>query len=153
MSRREDLKRSAGVSKAMKVVDEETRKHVLQKRLASLEADNYQEETFDDEEDDNEGGSDKRKKMKASGTLKSGRSPLRRKLKSLDRILDEERYIKEGIIPYDMIAAAPSKIPSRKFCSVCGYIGQYTCTRCGSRFCSIRCNSNHKETRCLKFSI
>ena len=32
----------------------------------------------------------------------------------------------------------------------CIYFSNYTCTQCGSRFCSIKCNSTHKETRCLK---
>lgn len=54
---------------------------------------------------------------------------------------------------YITVAACPSKFPARQFCSVCGYFGQYTCTRCGLRFCSIKCNEHHKETRCLKFSM
>lgn len=54
---------------------------------------------------------------------------------------------------YWSAAATSSALPARQnFCSVCGYIGNYSCVRCGSRFCSIKCNTNHKETRCLKFS-
>jgi hypothetical protein len=57
-------------------------------------------------------------------------------------------------VDYHSIAAGPSVFPARQcFCSVCGYIGHYSCTRCGSKFCSIRCNENHKETRCFKFSM
>lgn len=44
------------------------------------------------------------------------------------------------------LAAAP-----RKFCSVCGDMSNYTCTRCGSRYCSRKCYTVHTETRCLKF--
>ena len=50
------------------------------------------------------------------------------------------------------IEAPDSKQPPRPFCSVCGYHGLYTCTRCGSRFCSLKCSEQHKETRCLKFA-
>jgi HIT zinc finger len=53
---------------------------------------------------------------------------------------------------YISVAALPSTRPTRAFCSVCGYTGQYTCTRCGCRFCSSKCLSSHRETRCLKFA-
>ena len=137
----------------MRVVDEDTRRHVLQKRLQALEADNFQEETFNEEEEEDADGGPKRKKSKGSYVSKSGSAVLRRKPKSLDRILDEARYMKKEAIPYDVVAAGASVLPRRHFCSVCGFVGTYTCTRCGSRFCSVRCNNNHKETRCLKFSI
>ncbi|RYH31964.1 hypothetical protein EON65_01490 [archaeon] len=57
-------------------------------------------------------------------------------------------------VNYYTIAAQPSQVTSNHpFCSVCGYLGNYTCIRCGSRFCSVRCNNSHSETRCMKFSI
>ena len=56
------------------------------------------------------------------------------------------------LLPYLSIAALPSKTSTRYFCSVCGYFGTYTCTRCGCRFCCTKCLLSHKETRCLKFS-
>ena len=57
-------------------------------------------------------------------------------------------------VNYYTIAAKPSAFPARQcFCSVCGFIGHYSCTRCGSKFCSIKCNESHKETRCFKFSM
>lgn len=57
-------------------------------------------------------------------------------------------------VNYYTIAARPSAFPARQcFCSVCGFIGHYSCTRCGSKFCSIKCNESHKETRCFKFSM
>jgi zinc finger HIT domain-containing protein 1 len=148
MSRRE----GRAVSKSMRVVDEETRLHVQQKRLAALEADNYQEETFNEEEEDAADGGSKRKKAKGSYISRGGSAVLKRKPKSLEKILDEARYCR-GVIPYDAVNAPPSTTPTRKFCSVCGHVGSYTCTRCGSRYCSIKCCENHKETRCLKFSI
>ena len=151
MSKRET--RVSTLSRAMRVVDEDTRRHVQQKRLQALEADNYQEETFDDEEDEDAEGGSKRKKSKGGYISRSGSAVLKRKPKTLDRILDEARYASKDAIAYDAVAAGPSARSKRHFCSVCGYIGSYTCTRCGSRFCSVRCNNNHKETRCLKFSI
>ena len=55
-------------------------------------------------------------------------------------------------LSYLSVAVLPSKTPPRSFCSVCGYIGTYACTRCGSRYCCSKCLANHKETRCLKFA-
>ena len=86
-----------------------------------------------------------------------------RPVKSLERILlDNGIYtsagkstenLEEPSINYLTVAVQPSKLPARQFCSVCGYEGIYKCTRCGSRYCSVKCNNNHKETRCLKFSM
>jgi hypothetical protein len=42
---------------------------------------------------------------------------------------------------------------SRHFCAVCGYLGDYACTRCGARSCSLRCQTSHQETRCLNQSM
>ena len=56
-----------------------------------------------------------------------------------------------GIPTYTTIAAGPpSSGAPRKFCSVCGFPSQYTCSRCGMRFCCRKCNQIHSETRCLK---
>jgi HIT zinc finger len=54
-----------------------------------------------------------------------------------------------GSQAYLLTAAGPSIYPGRPHCSVCGMKGPYSCTRCGSRFCSARCGAQHKETRCL----
>lgn len=45
----------------------------------------------------------------------------------------------------------PSSSARRQFCSVCGYFSNYTCTICGARFCCIRCQKVHTDTRCQKF--
>lgn len=42
-----------------------------------------------------------------------------------------------------------SSVPSRQFCMVCGYEGKYTCTKCGTRYCSSKCGHHHQETRCI----
>ena len=45
----------------------------------------------------------------------------------------------------------PSSTARRYFCSVCGYFANYTCVVCGARFCCIRCQKVHLDTRCQKF--
>ncbi|XP_052176763.1 SWR1 complex subunit 6 isoform X2 [Diospyros lotus] len=45
----------------------------------------------------------------------------------------------------------PSSTSRRHFCTVCGFTANYTCVRCGMRFCAIRCQNIHSDTRCLKF--
>ncbi|KAI8574069.1 hypothetical protein RHMOL_Rhmol01G0325900 [Rhododendron molle] len=45
----------------------------------------------------------------------------------------------------------PSSTTRRHFCTVCGFTAKYTCVRCGMRFCAIRCQNIHNDTRCLKF--
>ncbi|KAJ6832783.1 SWR1 complex subunit 6 [Iris pallida] len=45
----------------------------------------------------------------------------------------------------------PSASSRRHFCTVCGFTANYTCVRCGVRFCSCRCQVIHNDTRCLKF--
>lgn len=37
--------------------------------------------------------------------------------------------------------------------SLCSFTAPYTCTRCGMRFCSTKCNNMHQETRCLKWAV
>ncbi|CAJ0836144.1 20801_t:CDS:2 [Entrophospora sp. SA101] len=47
---------------------------------------------------------------------------------------------------YLTAAVGPSKFPSRKFCSVCGFLSKYTCRTCGMKYCSLKCLETHKET-------
>ncbi len=155
----------------MKVVDQETRKEAHNRRLAALEADNYIEESFNDgddnydESDESENEKHSKKQKKISNKNKNDKYSkdfiqkwANKKQKSLERIIDEQQYILQPDHPdfvpnYLSACAAHSTFPARHFCSVCGNFSDYTCTRCGQRFCSIKCNNNHKETRCLKFSI
>lgn len=53
-------------------------------------------------------------------------------------------YLKAAVGP-------PSTSSRRHYCSVCGSSANYTCVRCGTRFCSCRCQVIHNDTRCLKF--
>ncbi|KAM7522023.1 hypothetical protein LguiA_011925 [Lonicera macranthoides] len=57
---------------------------------------------------------------------------------------DVPSYLKAAVGP-------PSSTSRRHFCTVCGFTGKYTCVRCGMRFCAIRCQNIHNDTRCLKF--
>lgn len=77
------------------------------------------------------------------------------KPKPLDRIIFEQGYETNDPAAgpnYLTVRAGPSTIPARRFCSVCGQNSDYNCTRCGQRYCSMRCNAHHKETRCMKLS-
>jgi hypothetical protein len=57
----------------------------------------------------------------------------------------------KGAVNYRTAVSTPSPLPPRKICSVCGFSGAYTCSRCGSRFCGIHCQDVHKETKCVRF--
>jgi hypothetical protein len=64
----------------------------------------------------------------------------------------ELERLPEGAPSYLTAAVGPPTTAApRKFCSVCGDVSTYTCTRCGSRYCGRRCHAVHTETRCLKF--
>ncbi|GMG98203.1 hypothetical protein Nepgr_000043 [Nepenthes gracilis] len=53
-------------------------------------------------------------------------------------------YLKAAVGP-------PSSTSRRNLCTVCGFTANYTCVRCGVRFCCIQCQNIHNDTRCLKF--
>ncbi|KAG4974666.1 hypothetical protein JHK87_031487 [Glycine soja] len=54
---------------------------------------------------------------------------------------------------YWKAAVGPPSSSSRcHFCTVCAFSANYTCVRCGMRFCSYRCQNVHNDTRCLKFA-
>uniref|UniRef100_A0AC35UEG8 HIT-type domain-containing protein n=1 Tax=Rhabditophanes sp. KR3021 TaxID=114890 RepID=A0AC35UEG8_9BILA len=54
-----------------------------------------------------------------------------------------KRY--EGI--YFKVVSGEPKDLQRKFCQPCGFLGKYTCTKCGTPFCSINCRDIHNDTR------
>lgn len=170
--------RTVVVSKAMAKVDEGARFEARDRRLQMLEADNYVENESaapDDDaayDDDNEGVMQRKKKQKLINKVgvKLNKWALRR-VKPLERLVFEEGYnkgkeddlfgtsadtciVRLGTYPnYASINADSSSLPPRKFCSVCGLDGIYACSRCGMRYCTIKCNNQHKETRCLKFAL
>lgn len=54
---------------------------------------------------------------------------------------------------YLSVVAGASTRPPRRFCCVCGFFAVYACTRCGSRYCRVKCGDQHKESGCLKFGL
>ncbi|CAN0245737.1 unnamed protein product [Ectocarpus sp. 12 AP-2014] len=169
---RTKTKRASGrtvvLSKSMRVVDEETRNQVKDARLEALEADNYTEDHGGEQDDEFALDEDDERGDRPRGRSRAGKAPgnksknkgekdpwKERKFKSLHQVLYEltnELSAYPGGATALSIEAPVSKHPPRAFCSVCGYHGLYTCTRCGSRFCSSKCCEQHKETRCLKFA-
>ena len=103
------------------------------------------------------GSKKKRKKSRVDGGMRKTRGMISgnaRGPKGFKDWLDEAELdsLPEGEPSYLTAAAGPPKTRSaRKLCSVCGVFSNYTCTRCGTKFCSIRCHTVHSETRCLKF--
>ncbi|KAF1322507.1 Inward rectifier k channel protein, partial [Globisporangium splendens] len=86
-----------------------------------------------------------------------GRKAKKWKVKSLAQLVFEEHGAGDSFDPnvpnYITVAAAASTHPARRFCCVCGFFAAYSCTRCGSRYCRIKCGDQHKESGCLKFGL
>lgn len=99
------------------------------------------------------------KKVELHQAISLGKRKRRGKL-DLQRVFDPEYYhvpdefadSKLQFSTYLSVTAQPSKQAGRFFCSVCGYWSKYSCTRCGLRYCSLKCQDVHKETRCIKFA-
>ena len=161
--------RNVVISKAMRYVDEETRREHRERRLQSLECDNYMESELTGQVDGKDGDEydeeerdvgPKAKKKRLATVSKSSNKWASRAVKPLERLL-----LDNGIVPsmagsvgmevnYYSAMALPSVYPPRQcFCSVCGYLSNYSCVRCGSKYCSIKCNEHHKETKCFKISM
>lgn len=103
------------------------------------------------------GGAKKKKRRKGSGVQRRTRAGLTesRGPKSFSILLEEAELdlLPDNQPSYLAAAVGPSKIAApRPWCTVCGFQAPYTCTRCGSRFCSRKCYALHSETRCLKFT-
>lgn len=85
---------------------------------------------------------------------RQGKALEKRAARSLMDVLQEANL--ESVPPhvptYSRAAVGPPSTSSRRhYCSVCGSSATYTCVRCGTRFCSCRCQVIHNDTRCLKF--
>lgn len=134
---------------------------VTKRRLESLENDNFTQETVILEEVEQvEQDSDepefstpkKKKKIRKKGKADKLKEKyfLRR---NLETVLYSEKVdqLPPDVPSYYNCNAAPSKKPKRHFCSICGYFANYTCTKCGMRFCCVKCKDSHEESRCQKF--
>jgi len=103
------------------------------------------------------GGNDDGEERKADD--KGGREAAREEQQEAPREEEEEEEEEEDEEEeeerpnYVSIAAPAPACPPRRFCTVCGHWGVYSCSRCLMRTCSMRCMETHKETRCLKFGL
>ena len=92
------------------------------------------------------------KSRRASNALAPGAPGKTRRhciVKSLQHALDEEatEAMPSHVPTYLSAAAAPSRLPQRRFCTTCGYFAGYTCQRCLARYCSQACLATHQETK------
>lgn len=137
-------------------VDEDSRNAAVQQRVGNrverLENDNWEEapileedlEDLDFQLDEDEEGhfpKDPRKRT-------AKRRPWKEKagLKTLGTLIEESHFdaIPRLLPTYQTALAKLPARPVRSFCTGCGQPAPYTCTLCGARFCSIRCNRNHR---------
>uniref|UniRef100_K7GGG3 Zinc finger HIT-type containing 1 n=3 Tax=Cryptodira TaxID=8464 RepID=K7GGG3_PELSI len=73
--------------------------------------------------------------------------------KNFQALLEEQNLSTSEGPNYLTACAAPSSLPQRHFCAVCGLPSHYTCVSCGARYCCVRCLGTHQETRCLKWTV
>jgi len=127
----------------------------LLQHLADLEKDNFgfteEDAALAIAEEDAEGPFVKKKKRKKSGLRRLRKYNINRVFQEEAEQLQQKKDAEEAT--YFSVQAEPSRQPARHFCSVCGYFANYTCTKCNSRFCCIRCKNTHEEHRCLKFRV
>lgn len=143
-----------------RVLDEASRIRRARKALNALEQDNFHEDPhadlvmskkvpkFDENLSDQTNGRPRKMKRKNGDFVKA------KYRKNFLQLLEDDRVMfDETNEPCYSSAQAPeSKLPERHFCAVCGFPSNYTCTVCGTRYCSIRCLGIHQDTRCLKWT-
>ncbi|GMF14960.1 unnamed protein product [Phytophthora lilii] len=147
-------------------VDDDTRNEVRNARLDALEADNFGEDA-DEGDGTHDGDEAYVDEEEGAATATSGRETVRKKrrvivqgkkkwkVKSLAQLVFEELGNGENAEGpnYLTAAAGPPTHPPRRFCCVCGFFANYNCRRCGSRYCSVGCGDQHKESGCMKFGL
>ncbi|KAM3394450.1 SWR1 complex subunit 6 [Capsicum galapagoense] len=147
---------------ASALASSDNRTQAMLARLNALESDNAVVEPQLLDDDDDEASLDDedqvfhkkypkgtKRKTRQAKALENKRAP-----KSFFELLNEANleslpphvptYLKAAVGP-------PSSSSRRHFCTVCGFSSNYTCVQCGMRFCSIKCQTIHNDTRCLKF--
>ena len=150
---------------ARRVLDDASRRRRARKALEALEADNNCEDPhadlvmskkalslFQDEGGEPGSGQERRPKRKAR-TMEYYKQRFR---KNLAQLLEDEVGAGEeeggGGNGYLAAQVPNSTLPPRPLCAVCGFPSPYTCTTCGTRYCSLRCLETHQDTRCLKWT-
>lgn len=142
-----------------RVLDDASRQRRLRKALMALEQDNFHDDPHADlvmskkvpKFEDTLVDPSRSRKAKR----KTGDSVVKAKYrKNFSQLLEDDRHLSEmaNAPCYANAQAPPSKLPERHFCAVCGFPSNYTCTSCGTRYCSIRCLGVHQDTRCLKWT-
>ena len=73
----------------------------------------------------------------------------RHRTRRSQEILDEEQHYKypSWVPNYTSIAAAPSRYPARRFCSVSGLQGKYKCRVTGEYLANLAAYGTHRETK------
>jgi zinc finger HIT domain-containing protein 1 len=171
------MKRVRKLGDSTRQVDEETRRLVAADRLAQLMRDQaataietvgIDEDLWELSENSDAEGKPKQKRKSTSSGSKARLSNLpkgdtlftqgtRRARRTIEMVLMDEPLTSSDKDTFLTIEAPPaSKLPglrpAYKLCSVCAYPSPYKCLRCGSNFCSLQCNSIHRDTKCLKFA-
>lgn len=141
-----------------RVLDEAARRRRARKALEALEQDNFHDDPhadltmskkvpkFQDSSETGGGRTRKARKVRAADYYKN------KYRKTFSQLVEEDKMTRPDAESYCGIQAPPSKFPDRHFCAVCGFPSPYTCTSCGTRYCSIRCLGTHQDTRCLKWT-
>jgi len=146
----------------VRILDETARERRQKKALEALEQDNFHDEphadlvmskkapkfqeTLDPTRRTSGPGAPKKRKIRNTEYYKKFR-------KSFQQLLEEDWTRKLDDAPsYSTSESPPSKYPPRKFCNVCGFLANYTCSQCGVYFCCVKCMNTHRETRCLKWT-
>lgn len=138
-----------------RVLDEATRMRRKRKAIESLEFDNFHDDPHADLvmskkaltlfQDDEESKRNKRK-------LRTTEYYKQRFRKNFGQLLEEDAVLNPDPPNYLSAQAPPSIKPPRHFCAICGFITSQSCPTCGARYCSLKCQETHRETRCLKYT-
>jgi len=142
---------------ARRVLDDAARQRRARKALESLEQDNNCDDPHADlvmskkalslfQEEEEVGA---RKAKRRARTTEYYKQRFR---KNLAQLLEEEAGEQDGEVPYLAAALPDSRLPPRRLCAVCGFPSSYSCSTCGTRYCSLRCLETHQDTRCLKWT-
>jgi len=106
---------------------------------------------------DASGGGKRKKKKRIDGGMRKTRGMIAERTRGPKGFKDwleeaELDRLPEGEPSYlTAVVGPPQTRSARKLCSVCGDVSSYTCTRCGAKYCSLKCYTVHMDTRCLKF--
>eukprot|EP00092_Neocalanus_flemingeri_P011179 GFUD01012042.1.p2 GENE.GFUD01012042.1~~GFUD01012042.1.p2 ORF type:complete len:165 (-),score=49.79 GFUD01012042.1:342-836(-) len=148
-----------------RVLDDASRQRRARKALEALEADNNCEDPHADlvmskkalslfQDEGGDSGSQERRPKRKARTMEYYKLRFR---KNLAQLLEEESNSVEGeeegeLVGYLAAQVPDTIIPPRNLCAVCGFPSPYTCSTCGTRYCSLRCLETHQDTRCLKWT-